>query len=123
VQAQTLSTLVPISQCAAYGNFSGPKAQEIVVSRGKVLELLRPNELGKMVTVYSIDVFGCIRSIVPFRITGAPTDYLIVGSDSGRIVVLAWDKDRNAFKKVWPSSWVAWQFRSISMLGFKSTTS
>ncbi|KAL6757658.1 CPSF A subunit region-domain-containing protein [Haematococcus lacustris] len=87
-------------QSAAYGNFSGPKAQEIAVSRGKMLELLRPNELGKMVTVLSTDVFGCIRAIAPFRITGAQTDYLIVGSDSGRIVVLQYDKDRNAWKKV-----------------------
>eukprot|EP00197_Chlamydomonas_leiostraca_P002569 CAMPEP_0202858070 /NCGR_PEP_ID=MMETSP1391-20130828/754_1 /ASSEMBLY_ACC=CAM_ASM_000867 /TAXON_ID=1034604 /ORGANISM="Chlamydomonas leiostraca, Strain SAG 11-49" /LENGTH=642 /DNA_ID=CAMNT_0049536943 /DNA_START=87 /DNA_END=2011 /DNA_ORIENTATION=- len=87
-------------QSAAYGNFSGAKAQEIVVARGKVLELLRPNEQGKLVTVLSTDVFGCIRAIAPFRITGAPVDYIIVGSDSGRIVVLQYDKDRNTFKKV-----------------------
>lgn len=74
----------PLPQSAAYGNFSGPKAQELVVSRGKVLELLRPNEMGKLVTVLSTDVFGCIRSIAPFRITGASTDYIIIGSDSGR---------------------------------------
>jgi splicing factor 3B subunit 3 len=87
-------------QSAVYGNFSGPKAQEIVVSRGKVLELLRPNELGKLVTVVSTEVFGAIRSLAPFRMTGAQTDYLIVGSDSGRIVVLAFDKERTMFKKV-----------------------
>mmetsp|Transcript_4234 Transcript_4234/g.6990 ORF Transcript_4234/g.6990 Transcript_4234/m.6990 type:complete len:1205 (-) Transcript_4234:464-4078(-) len=87
-------------QSAAYGNFSAPKAQEIVVSRGKVLELLRPNELGKLVTVWTMDVFGAIRSVAPFRITGAQTDHLLVGSDSGRIVVLVWDKERNVFKKV-----------------------
>lgn len=29
---------------AIFGNFSAPKAQEIVVARGKVLELLRPDE-------------------------------------------------------------------------------
>lgn len=29
-------------QCAVYGNFSDAKAQEIAVSKGKVLELLRP---------------------------------------------------------------------------------
>jgi len=88
------------AQTAAYGNFSGPKAQEVVVSRGKVLELLRPNEMGKLVTVLSTDVFGCIRALAPFRITGASTDYVIVGSDSGRIVVLQYDAARNAFKKV-----------------------
>eukprot|EP00967_Tisochrysis_lutea_P138101 scaffold248733_cov23-Tisochrysis_lutea.AAC.1 len=60
------------------------KAQEVVVSRGKVLELLRPNEMGKLVTVVSTEVFGCIRALAPFRITGASTDYVIVGSDSGR---------------------------------------
>lgn len=51
-------------------------------------------------TIVSTDVFGCIRSLAPFRITGAQTDYIIVGSDSGRIVVLQYDKDRNVFKKV-----------------------
>jgi hypothetical protein len=34
-------------QCAVYGNFSAPKAQEVVVSRNKVLELLRPDESGR----------------------------------------------------------------------------
>uniref|UniRef100_A0A7S3VLT8 DNA damage-binding protein 1 n=1 Tax=Dunaliella tertiolecta TaxID=3047 RepID=A0A7S3VLT8_DUNTE len=87
-------------QTACYGNFSGPKAQEVVVSRGKVLELLRPNEMGKLVTVVSTEVFGCIRALAPFRITGASTDYVIVGSDSGRIVVLQYDNARNVFKKV-----------------------
>ena len=29
---------------AIYGNFSSPKAQELVISRGKFLELLRPDE-------------------------------------------------------------------------------
>ena len=30
--------------CAVYGNFSAPKAQEIAVARGKILELLRPDD-------------------------------------------------------------------------------
>ena len=46
----TLQTATGI-QSVAYGNFSGPKALEIVVSRGKVLDLLRPDENGKMQTV------------------------------------------------------------------------
>eukprot|EP00954_Amorphochlora_amoebiformis_P026667 1380673-Amorphochlora_amoeboformis.AAC.1 len=33
---------------AVYGNFSAPKAQEIVVARGKILELLRPDDTGKV---------------------------------------------------------------------------
>ena len=55
-------------QAAVYGNFSAPKAQEIVVSRNKVLELLRPDESGKMQTIVSTEVFGVIRSLAAFRL-------------------------------------------------------
>ena len=77
---------------AVYGNFSAAKAQEIIVSRGKVLELLRPDENGKMQVICSTEVFGVIRSIAPFRLTGGGRDYLIMGSDSGRIVILEYSK-------------------------------
>jgi splicing factor 3B subunit 3 len=87
-------------QSAIYGNFSAPKAQEIVVSRGKVLELLRPNDMGKLETVVSTEIFGCIRCISAFRLTGTPRDYIIVGSDSGRVVILEFNKDKNMFVKV-----------------------
>ena len=83
-----------------YGNFSGAKAQELVVSRGKVLELLRPNDAGKLLTIVSTEVFGCIRSLAVFRMIGALTDYVIVGSDSGRIVILKFNKEKNSFQKV-----------------------
>jgi splicing factor 3B subunit 3 len=52
------------------GNFSAPKAQELVVARGKVLELLRPDENGKVQTIYSVEIFGVVRSLIPFRLTG-----------------------------------------------------
>jgi hypothetical protein len=65
--------LVAAAAChtAVYGNFSGPKAQEIMVSRGKLLELLRPDDAGKLQTVLSVEVFGQIRSLAAFRLTGA----------------------------------------------------
>lgn len=47
-----------------------------------------------------MEVFGQIRSLQPFRLPGAPTDHLIVGSDSGRIVILGWNKERNIWKKI-----------------------
>lgn len=47
------------AQCAVYGNFSGPKAQEIIVSRGKVLELLRPDDTGRLQTILSTEVCDC----------------------------------------------------------------
>ena len=58
------SSLLP-----AAGNFSAPKAQEIVVSRGKVLELLRPDdETGKVLSVVATEVFGQIRCLEAFRL-------------------------------------------------------
>ena len=98
---------------AVYGNFSLPKAQEIVVSRyvhlfcfcacenrGTLLELLRPDDHGNMHVVCSHEVFGLIRSMVTCRLVGAKRDYLVVGSDSGRIVILDFDVKLNLFVKV-----------------------
>jgi len=38
--------------CAVAGSFSQPKAQEYVATRGDVLELLRPDESGRVETVH-----------------------------------------------------------------------
>lgn len=94
------NSLCMLMQCAIYGNFSAPKAQEIVVSRGRILELIRPGDNGRLQIILSTDVFGCIRSLATFRLTGAQRDYIIVGSDSGRIVILDYNKDKNQFVKV-----------------------
>jgi splicing factor 3B subunit 3 len=83
-----------------YGNFSAPKAQELVVARGGVLELLRPNEHGKLVSMCAVDTFGAIRALAPFRLTGASRDYVVVGSDSGRVVILDFNKEKGVFVKV-----------------------
>ncbi|KAL3318033.1 Splicing factor 3B subunit 3 [Cichlidogyrus casuarinus] len=86
---------------AVHGNFSGAKQQEIAVAKGKVLELLKPDPLtGKILTLHTTEVFGTIRTIMPFRLTGGNKDYLVVGSDSGRIVILEYQPARNVFEKV-----------------------
>jgi len=75
--------------------------QEIVIARGKLLEIVRPDpNTGKVHTLLSTEVFGCIRSIISFRLTGGTKDYLIVGSDSGRIVILEYNPGKNVFEKV-----------------------
>lgn len=98
---------------ACVGSFSAPKVQELVCARGDFLELLRPDESGKVQTVLrrvparsrpaaavnprgslnaqpgaahaclrpltgppaadvrSTPLFGCIRAIAAFRLTGA----------------------------------------------------
>ena len=56
---------------AVHGNFSGTKQQEIVVSRGKIIELLRPDpNTGKVYVQLTVEVFGVVRALMPFRLTG-----------------------------------------------------
>ena len=56
---------------AVVGNFSGVRQQEIIVSRGSRLELLKADtNAGKLNTVLVHDVFGSIRSLAAFRLTG-----------------------------------------------------
>lgn len=56
---------------AVHGNFSGGKQQEVLLSRGKSLELLRPDpNTGKVHTLMSTEIFGCIRALMAFRLTG-----------------------------------------------------
>jgi splicing factor 3B subunit 3 len=67
----TLSSSSSINQ-AIRGNFSGTKQQEIIVARQTRLELLKPDTTtGKLHTVLSHECFGLIRSLTPFRLTGA----------------------------------------------------
>lgn len=106
---------------AIVGNFSGARTQEIIVAHGTRLELLRPDvQTGKLSTVVASDVFGSIRSLAAFRLTGSTkgergvrinffccnlifaslSDYAIVGSDSGRIVILDYDPKTSSFVKL-----------------------
>ncbi|KAG9012521.1 pre-mRNA-splicing factor rse1 [Tulasnella sp. JGI-2019a] len=86
---------------AILGNFSGARHQEVIVSRGTRLELLRPDpNTGKISSILTQDVFGVIRALSAFRLTGGTKDYAIVGSDSGRIVILEYDPKTNVFNKL-----------------------
>lgn len=56
---------------AVHGSFSGTKSQEVLISRGKSLELLRPDpNTGKVYTLLTVEMFGVIRSMMSFRLTG-----------------------------------------------------
>jgi splicing factor 3B subunit 3 len=39
-------------------------------------------------------VFGIVRAIQPFRLIGMKKDFLVIGSDSGRIVILEFDSQK-----------------------------
>mmetsp|Transcript_25467 Transcript_25467/g.37560 ORF Transcript_25467/g.37560 Transcript_25467/m.37560 type:complete len:1258 (-) Transcript_25467:112-3885(-) len=85
---------------AIYGNFSAPKNQEIVIARGSTLELLRPDDTGKLISICETPLFAVIRSLLPFRLAGANKDYVVVGSDSGKITILEFNADANDWKSV-----------------------
>ena len=86
---------------AVHGNFSGVKLQEIIVSRGRILELLKPDpNTGKVHTLLSTELFGVVRSLMAFRLTGGSKDYVIVGSDSGRICIIEYVPSKNVFERV-----------------------
>ncbi|KAI8334128.1 CPSF A subunit region-domain-containing protein [Blakeslea trispora] len=96
----TINPTTAINQ-AIHGNFSGTRQQEIVVAKQTRLELLRPDTTsGKVHTILSHECFGLIRTIAPFRLTGGSKDYIVVGSDSGRIVILEYNPTKNTFDKV-----------------------
>ncbi|KDD76218.1 hypothetical protein H632_c310p0, partial [Helicosporidium sp. ATCC 50920] len=95
----TLSRATAIT-AAVSGSFTAPRLQEIAVSRGKVLDLLRPDETGRLHVVHSWEAFGLVRSLAPFRFPGGQRDYLIVSSDSGRLVILEWSASRGRWTKV-----------------------
>lgn len=67
-------SLLPSSAITAscVGNFSGTKQQEICVARGGTrLELLRTDaQTGKLESIVEADVFGQIRSLCAFKLTG-----------------------------------------------------
>jgi splicing factor 3B subunit 3 len=72
-----------------------------VLAKGKIIELLRPDDsTGTLQLIYRQEVFGLIRSINAFRLIGMKKDFLVVGSDSGRIVILEFDKERGIFAKI-----------------------
>ena len=94
---------------AISGHFSGGKVQEIALAKGHILELVRPDPLtGKVQSLLSVDVFGIIRSMIAFRLTGGLKDYIIIGSDSGRIVILEYNDAKNCFDKVCHQSFVVY---------------
>eukprot|EP00474_Spongospora_subterranea_P009375 CRZ09833.1 hypothetical protein [Spongospora subterranea] len=96
-------TVKPATACvsAVFGSFSKAKEQEIVINHGTSLSLQRHDRnVDQLMQICYHQAFGCIRCIAPFRLTGADTDYLILGTDSGKITLLRFDVSANAFVKV-----------------------
>ena len=96
-------TLEPSSSvtAAVVGQFSGTRQQEIVVARGSRLEFFQVDtQVGKATRLFSQNAFGNIRSMLSFRLPGGTKDYVVLGSDSGRIVILEYNAKELRFDKV-----------------------
>lgn len=73
---------------AVYGNFSGARHHELVLAKGTNIDLLRPDESGKLVSLCHMNCFCIVRSLMAFRLLGSNKDYLVVGTDSGKVTVM-----------------------------------
>ncbi|KAL2053131.1 hypothetical protein ABVK25_006455 [Lepraria finkii] len=86
---------------AILGQFAGTKEQQIVTASGSRLTIHRPDpSLGKISTILSQDVFGIIRTLAAFRLAGSNKDYIIIGSDSGRITIIEYVPSQNRFNRI-----------------------
>ncbi|KAG8528796.1 pre-mRNA-splicing factor rse1 [Bacidia gigantensis] len=86
---------------AILGQFAGTKEQQIVTASGSRLTIFRPDPTQAKVTpILSHDVFGIIRTLAPFRLAGATKDYIIIGSDSGRIAIVEYVPSQNRFNRI-----------------------
>ncbi|KAK2070300.1 hypothetical protein P8C59_004806 [Phyllachora maydis] len=86
---------------ALLGQFSGTKEQQIITASASRLTLLQPDpRQGKVNTLLSHDIFGIIRALSLFRLAGSHKDYIILATDSGRIVIIEYLPDKNKFQRI-----------------------
>ncbi|KAK8190224.1 CPSF A subunit region-domain-containing protein [Phyllosticta capitalensis] len=83
---------------AVLGQFAGTKEQQIITASGTNITLYRVDaQAQRITTTLSHNAFGVIRTLAPFRLAGSNKDYIIVGSDSGRIAILEYLPAKNEF--------------------------
>lgn len=88
-----------LSIASIIGQFLGnKKSQELVLATSTTIELWKadPNT-GKLEKLYQQPVFSIIQAIDKIRLAGAHKDYLVVTSDSGKLVILDYDTEKLQF--------------------------
>lgn len=87
----TLQAPTYIPNCVA-GSFTGERQQELVLIKGTSwLQLIQLDpSTGRMTSLGQQNLFCTLRSLAAFRLPGDTRDLLILGTDSGRLVVLEW---------------------------------
>ena len=79
------------------GSFTAKNSKEIIVVRGKLLELYIPNEEGTLLCKCQHTIFGTIRSIALLQTPNSDVDNLIIASDSGILVMIQYSEEINNF--------------------------
>ncbi|KAH8583415.1 splicing factor 3b [Cryptosporidium sp. chipmunk genotype I] len=86
---------------AIQGSYSAAKAHEIVVNKGRSLELLRLDvNAAQIQSICLMDTFSLVRNISNLRLIGSGKDLIVATSDSGNIVILDFNKDKNQFERI-----------------------
>ncbi|WFD35978.1 pre-mRNA-splicing factor rse1 [Malassezia cuniculi] len=86
---------------AIVGQFTGKRQQEVVIARGSRLEMVQIDvETGRATRIMQQPLFGNTRSLSSVRVAGGQKDYVVFGSDAGRIVVAEYNNTTNRFERV-----------------------
>ncbi|CAG84677.2 DEHA2A08932p [Debaryomyces hansenii CBS767] len=89
------------SSCIAsiVGQFLGnKKSQEIILANSTSIELWKADSnTGKLEKIYQQASFGIIQGIDKIRLVGTQKDYVVITSDSGKLVVLEFDIEKLQF--------------------------
>jgi len=85
---------------AITGNFTSKTSIEILINKGgNLLELLTLNEKAdSLIPIISQETYSHIKKISSFKLIGNKLDYIILLTDSGRLIIL--QVVNNKFKKV-----------------------
>ena len=77
---------------AVSGSFTAAKQTEVVLVSGSRVELVQFTDTGLQRSLDVTDTFGVVRDVATVRQMGGSHDYLVISSDSGRIVIAEWVK-------------------------------
>ncbi|CAK7893910.1 pre-mRNA-splicing factor Rse1p [[Candida] anglica] len=87
------------SVAVVVGSFTGSKKlQDVVVANSTNIEVWRPDtDSGKISKVASQDTWAKVQALDTFRVPGSSVDFLVVTSDSGKLVILKFDVTTSRF--------------------------
>ncbi|KNC55769.1 CPSF A subunit [Thecamonas trahens ATCC 50062] len=96
----TLTQPTYIPHCVT-GSFSGEGKSELVTTTGRSLSLYTTHaESGALELMCATQAFGLITNLATFRLTGSAVDHLLIASDSGKFIILAYEASSAGWKRV-----------------------